>query len=276
MPRDPNSLENRNPVFMRTFARVAGPPIRRYFRPVITGLDNIPNGAALFVGNHNGGMLSPDTFTFCNRLASDDRIDDIPYGLAHENVFRIPGIAGLLSSLGAIRASHENAHRLFSSGRKALVYPGGDVDAWRSFADRKRIVFGGRRGYIRLALREGVPIVPLVSAGAHEGFIVLHDGKPLARALPPAKWLRLKVWPVIFSLPWGVTVGPAPPYVPLRTRIHQEVLPPLHFERSGEEAAADDDYVRACDARVQAVMQEALTRLYAERDAAMAARRRAS
>jgi hypothetical protein len=109
--------------------------------------------------------------------------------------------------------------------------------------------------------------VPLVAAGAHSTFLVLHDNRWLARLLGADRWARMKVWPLTLSIPWGLTFGPGVPYIPWPTRILVEVLEPIRFERAGDEAAADDAYVRQCADRVETAMQETLTRLAAERRA---------
>ncbi len=237
----------------------------RHFRPVVRGLDHIPPGPGLYVANHNGGFLTPDTYTFCAAVLRRLGTGELPYGLAHEFAMSLPGFHQLIVPLGAVRASHENARRLFARGHKVLVYPGGDIDSMRAWRDRERVVFGSRRGYIRLALREGVPIIPVVSAGAHEGFVVLDDGRWLARRLGLGRLARIKVWPIVLSVPWGLTIGPPPPYLPLPTRIFQQILPPVRFDRTGAAAAEDAEYVEVCHERVHGAMQETLTRLCAER-----------
>ena len=73
--------------------------------------------------------------------------------------------------------------------------------------------------------------------------------------------------PIVLSLPWGLTVGPPPPHFPLPTKIYVEFLEPIHFDRSGEEAASDAAYVEACHEQVLGAMQAALTRMAAERRA---------
>ena len=167
--------------------------------------------------------------------------------------------------MGAIPASPENADYLLNSGKKILVYPGGDVDNMRPYRHRHRIVFDGRKGFIRLALRNNVPVVPVVSAGAHATFIILHDMKWLAKALRLDKIFRLKVLPLTLSMPWGFTLGVLPLYWPYPTRIHMETLAPIYFSRSGAEAAEDDDYVVQCAQYVESKMQLALNRLAKER-----------
>ena len=261
---DVDSIDNRDPEFIHRLARAVGPLLERYFSPEVRGLEHIPQGAALYVGNHNGGLFPADSFIFGKRLIEALGVDAVPYGLAHDQAITVPGLQHILAPLGAVRASEGNAHRLFAAGKKVLVYPGGDLESLRPYRDRDRIVFGGRTGYMRLAIREGVPIIPVVAAGAHATFIILDDGRWLAKALRLDALLRLKAWPISLALPWGVMVGTLP-YFPLPTRILIEALPPVRFERSGPEAAADDAYVQAEDARLRARMQEVLTRLAAER-----------
>ena len=70
---------------------------------------------------------------------------------------------------GTLRASHESARKAFSRGRKVQVFPGGNLEAFRSYKERNRIVFGNRRGFVKLAIREQVPIIPAVFVGGHEG-----------------------------------------------------------------------------------------------------------
>jgi 1-acyl-sn-glycerol-3-phosphate acyltransferase len=240
------------------------PLLRRWFRAEVRGVERVPDGAALLVGNHSGGFVTPDTWLFCSALYRARGAEALPYGLAHEVPLKVPFIGDLISRLGAVRASHEAAHRLFAAGRKVLVYPGGDIDAFRSSFDRDRVIFGDRRGYLRLALRERVPLVPIVSAGAHDGWVVLSDGRWLAEKLHTRRFLRTEVLPITLSIPWGLSIGAPPGYIPLRAHILIEALPPITFERGGEEAANDVDYVERCHTLVHGQMQAALTRLSGE------------
>jgi len=258
---DIDDFDNRDPKLIERAARLVETFAVPYHRAEVRGIERVPAGPGLYVGNHNGGAYSIDSFIFGAALFRAHGIDAVPYGLGHEVAISIPGINELLVPLGAVRGSHDNAQRLFEAGHKVLVYPGGDLDSMRPFRHRHRVVFGGRRGYVRLALRAGVPIVPVVAAGAHSTLMVLDDGRWLAKLLGTNRLFRSKILPVTLCLPWGVSILPLFPYIPLPSRIRIEVLDPIHFERTGEGAAADEDWVRECAALVETRMQTALTRL---------------
>ena len=262
---DIDSLDNRDPAMVAAMARLVDRTLRPWLRYRIEGIDRIPEGPALYVANHNGGMLAPEAFLFGSAMFRARGIVDMPYGLGHEVAITMPLLHQIVVPLGAVRASHDNAQALFTRGHKVLVFPGGDQDAFRPFAARDEIRFGGRQGYIRLALRHSVPIVPVVTAGAHATLLILGDAQWLARALGLERRLRLKAFPVALSVPWGLTVGMLPPHLPLPVRVRARVLDPIHFDRSGSAAAEDQAYVDACDARVQAAMQGCLDELAAAR-----------
>jgi 1-acyl-sn-glycerol-3-phosphate acyltransferase len=262
---DYDSLDNRDVRAIERFVRLVAEPMQRYFEADLIGLENvIEGGGQLFVGNHNGGAMAPEMFLFGSAVYRRYGLDTLPYGLAHEVVGRFPPFARALIPLGAVRASPQNAARIFARSRNVLVYPGGDEESMRPSSQRDQIVFAGRKGYVRLALRNGVPIVPVVAFGAHDVFVVLDDGRWLASRLRLHELARLKVLPTVVCLPWGITLGPLVPFIPLPARVRIEVLPPLRFERQGEAAAADTEYVAACDEQVRSLMQASLTRMAAE------------
>jgi 1-acyl-sn-glycerol-3-phosphate acyltransferase len=263
---DVKSPDNRDLVLIDWTAGPAGKLLKRYFKADVRGLENIPQGAALYVGNHNMGMLSLDSFIFGSEAYKAHGPGALPYGLAHDAAVTLPPFRQIVLRIGGILAAHDSAGAVFARGGKCLVYPGGDVDAFRPFRHRNKIVFGGRTGYIRLALREEVPIVPVVAAGAHSAYMVVDDLRWLARGLKLDKLLRTQVWPLILCIPWGVFPGPVPFFIPWPTRILIEVLPPVRFENLSPSAASDPATVRACADIVEGHMQAALTRLARERD----------
>ena len=223
----------------------------------------MPAGPALLVANHNAALLMPDLFILGIALYERFGLAGLPYGLGHSTGVSLPILRTLFQPLGTVPGCQERGRRLLERGEKVLVCPGGELDSMRPFRKRHRVVFGARRGYVRLALRAGVPIVPVVSAGAHETLIVLDDGQWLARLLRLDRALNLKTWPLVLCLPWGLWLGVPPPHLPLRTRIRTEVLEPIRFERQGAEAANDPVWVEACHRQVHGAMEAALQRLAA-------------
>jgi 1-acyl-sn-glycerol-3-phosphate acyltransferase len=260
---DPDDIERDDDLIAR-IAMYVGPLLDLWFQPEIRGLERMPKGPALLVGNHNGGTMSPDSFVIGVALYREHGVENVPYWLGHDMLVGLPFFRHVVP-LGVVRASKAMAHNLFVAGRKVLVYPGGEQETLRTWGDRDRIIFAGRTGYIRLALRERVPVVPIVVAGAHEVFVVLGGGEALARLLLTKLLFRVTTWPLTLSFPWGLTPGPPVLYLPFPVRMLGEVLEPIVFERDGPEAAQDEQYVRRCDDLVRARMQAALTRLADER-----------
>src|SRR6202040_1791610 len=101
----------------------------------------------------------------------------------------------------------------------------------------------GRKGFIRLALNNDVPIVPVVAIGGQETALFLSRGETLARILKLDKMFRLKVLPISIAIPWGLNVGDMLTHVPLPAKITIEVLPPINLRAEfGERPDVDVVY----------------------------------
>jgi 1-acyl-sn-glycerol-3-phosphate acyltransferase len=248
--------------YIRRTLPVMRSAIGGYFRSEVRGLDHVPaDGPSLLVGNHSGGLLIADTFAFTlcfyDRFGPQRRF----HQLAHDLAARSPLLGGL-RRYGTLAASHENARAAFRAGAPVLVYPGGDHETFRPSWESDQIQFAGRRGFVHLALAEGVPIVPVVSVGGQETALFLTRGRRLAQGLRLDR-LRLKVLPISIGPPLGVNVLDLPGRVPLPAKITVQVLPPIHLDdRFGPEPDAERVYRHVTDE-----MQEALTALSEERTA---------
>jgi 1-acyl-sn-glycerol-3-phosphate acyltransferase len=227
--------------------------LHRYFRADIQGLENLPEGPFLGVGNHSGAALIPDTLVWIGAYHTSGRQPPL-VTLAHDGMFdQYPqGLARALGKLGAVRANRDNTLEALRRGWAVQVYPGGDDDACRSFSRRNEIVFAGRKGYVEMAREARVPIVPVVSVGGHEALFVFWEGAWLAKKLGYDKRFRLKRFPLSWSLPWGFWLGPLPGYWPLPTKISVRVLPPI----SAEHGNIDD-----IDTNVREAMQRTADQL---------------
>src|SRR4051812_43017688 len=173
-----------------------------YFRPDVRGLENIPpGGASLLVGNHSGGLMIADTFVFSAAFYDHFGPDRRFHQLAHDVAAKSP-LLGLIRRYGVVPASHDNARAAFKLGAPVLVYPGGDYETFRPSWHGDQIEFGGRQGFVRLALEENVPIVPVVAIGGQETALFL---TPRGRAAKPVGVHR--VAPI-----QGAAVPPRPPF----------------------------------------------------------------
>jgi 1-acyl-sn-glycerol-3-phosphate acyltransferase len=173
-------LDERDPDYIRESLPRLWLLCSLWFRGEVRGLGNVPEeGPVLLVGNHSGGNMTPDTTVFTLAFSTYFGVERAFYQLAHNLVLSAPGLS-FLRKYGTVAASHENARRALRTGAAVLVYPGGDYDVFRPSWHGGRIDFGERRGFIRLALDEDVPIVPVVSIGGQETALFLSRGERLA------------------------------------------------------------------------------------------------
>ena len=254
-------LDERDPDYIRESLPRLWLLASLWFRGEVRGLGNIPEeGAVLLVGNHSGGNLTPDTTVFQLAFSAYFGVERAFYQLAHNLVLSMPGL-GFLRKYGTVAASPQNAEQALSTGAALLVYPGGDYEVHRPSWERHKVDFGGRKGFIRLALEQDVPIVPVVAIGGQETALFLSRGEGLSRLLGLDRMFRLKVLPISIALPWGLNVGDMLGHVPLPSKIIVEALPPIHLR---DEFGPEPD-VREVYDHLMRTMQETLDAMAAER-----------
>jgi 1-acyl-sn-glycerol-3-phosphate acyltransferase len=254
---DPDALDRRDPRVIRALLPAFEGFARTYVRLRRDGLEHVPERPAMFVANHNGGIAGPDLPCTLATLWRRRGPEAPLYALAHDFAMRqLTPLGRMLQRLGAVRATPDNARRVLAQGGQLLVYPGGDLDAYRASRDRDRVILGARTGFVRVAQESGAPIVPIVVHGAHRSAWILTDGRRLASAMRLSRWGRLARFPVALALPWGLGIGPWTPYLPLPFPMRLRILPAITA------AAADDP--REVREHVHARMQAALDELARE------------
>jgi 1-acyl-sn-glycerol-3-phosphate acyltransferase len=260
------SLDERDPEFIERQLAVLGPIADTYFRGEVRGLDNIPaEGPVLVVGNHSGGLATPDTWVFEVNFFRHFGTNRLTYALAHNIVMGMPVIGTFLRRMGSLPADPDCAREALRAGSAVLVYPGGDEDVFRPWSQRNRVQLARRTGFVRLALQERVPIVPVVSVGGHETVFIPGDGRALARRLGLERF-RLKALPMVIAPPWGISPGDFLLHLPLPAKITVDVGEPIDFtERFGDLDARDPEVIWACYDYVEQRMQRTLDALAAER-----------
>ena len=256
-PRAEDPLDERDPEFIDATIDVYDALLQPYFRPKVTGLENIPEeGPVLLVGNHSGGTLIADTFVFAYAFIKHFGTERLFHQLVHDIAVNLPIVARGLRKYGGMAASHENAERALERGAAVLVYPGGDYETYRPSWRQDKIEFAERRGFLRLARKMEVPIVPVVSIGGQETALFLTRGTRLARLTGWDRLTRIKVAPFQIAPPFGLTFLDLPTRIPLPAQITVRVLPPIDL---------DDIDGQPAYAHVTGVMQEALDELAEDR-----------
>jgi 1-acyl-sn-glycerol-3-phosphate acyltransferase len=259
-PGDP--FDARDPDYIRATLPALRALSRLYFRADVSGLERIPSsGPVLLVGNHSGGTMIADTFVFAqafyDRFGPERRFNQ----LAHDLVFKTPGLRTLVQRYGTVPASPENMARALREDAALLVYPGGDEDSFRPSWETGQVNFASRTGFVELALEHGVPIVPVVALGGQETALFLGRGKRLARGLQLNRFARLKVLPVVLGPPFGITVLDAPGRIPLPSKITVRVMPPIDLRKT----LGRNPDIEAGYRLVASRMQRTLTRLNNQR-----------
>ncbi|HYN35724.1 MAG TPA: 1-acyl-sn-glycerol-3-phosphate acyltransferase [Actinomycetota bacterium] len=164
-------LEVRDPEFIRYQLPGMWLFSTMYFRAEVKGFDRVPeDGPVLFVGNHSGGNMTPDSMVFMLAFNTYFGVERPIYALAHSLVTSWPIIGTFASKWGIITARPAAAKMALERENSVLVYPGGDVDTHRPWTARHEIRFDGRKGFLRTAADAGVPIVPVVSVGGQDTF----------------------------------------------------------------------------------------------------------
>ena len=261
---DGAGLDRRDPAYIRELLPVMELLYRYWFRATATGLEHLPReGPALVVGNHSGGIMTPDTAITLHAWMTAHGTDTPMYGLVHPAIFKIPYLNVHTMKIGGISAHPRQAMEALDAGAVVLVYPGGGDEVYRSYARRNEIDLMGRTGFIKLAMKYRAPIIPLVAAGGHETLIVLHDGEGLARRLRLDR-RGLPRLPISVTLPWGITLG-FMYNIPFPARIDIRVGPPIDLDDIDPADIRDRRVVRECYERIEGRMQEMLDEMVAAR-----------
>lgn len=259
--RDPDPLPEA--TLRRTMA--AFDAFSPYFRPEIRGLEKVPRhgeGPALLVGNHSGLYYHPDLWILSSALHKHRGIGNPVNVLVYNLVFILPIANTLYKGMGGVPANARNANHVFDQQGAILVYPGGDMEAARPFRERKKVDLAGRSGFIKLAIQRKVPIFPVVAHGAHHSTLIVSRGERLAKAMGIDR-LRVKVFPISLSLPWGL--APAfLPHIPLPGKVLIDIGDPMPWSHYSAEDAEDEGLIQSLYNEMIATMQRKLDALVEE------------
>jgi 1-acyl-sn-glycerol-3-phosphate acyltransferase len=231
---------------------------RYWFRVEVEGIENVPaEGGALIVSNHSGA-LPPDAPMIIQAIKLEHSAPRPVYMLGEHWFKGYPGVSMLTSKMGLVAAHPANAQRLLrDEQRLALVFPEGQKATRKLYWQRYRLRRFGRGGFVRTAMRAGVPIVPVALIGGEEAM-------PIFAHVPLLQRLTgLIYFPVNHAFPqFGLAA--ALMYLPAKFKIR--FLEPLDMSRFGPEDAEDVALVQRLSERIRTRIQEELDDLLLARD----------
>jgi 1-acyl-sn-glycerol-3-phosphate acyltransferase len=220
---------------------------RRWFRCRVDGIEQVPPGRALLVANHSGqipidGMM----------IATAMLIDHDPPRLVRSMIERwastLPFVSTFFARCGQVVGLPENCRLLLERGELILVFPEGVKGISKTF-DRAYQLEEFGAGFVRLALENRAPIVPVAVVGAEEQYPSIVNLRRLARWVgAPA----IPLTPLMLLGPIGL--------VPLPTRYHLAFGAPIRLEGDPDE---DDErvaeHVRTVRSAVQTLLERTLS-----------------
>jgi 1-acyl-sn-glycerol-3-phosphate acyltransferase len=242
---------------VRAVARTLYDPIyRHWFRAEWEGLDKIPaEGGALLVANHAAAIPS-DAPVIMHGIETE--LGRPVYGLADYLFKALPVVGTLWARAGGVPAHPDNAYRLLrQDGQLVLVFPEGTKGSGKLFRDRYQLRRFGRGGFVEIAMRAGVPIVPIAVVGAEESMPTLWKSPTVA------KLTGLPYFPITANmLLFGPILG-AVAYFPAKFTLR--VLDPIHLDVAPDQERYSRSRIIDVAEGVRISLQEALLGMLSER-----------
>jgi 1-acyl-sn-glycerol-3-phosphate acyltransferase len=224
--------------------------MRRYHRFAVDGFEHLAApGPALLVAYHARGFAVDVCIL---SVEMHERLGYFPHAIFHEGIGRLPILRTMLRALGGVAGDHATLSEAVARGEHVIVLPGGGREAFRSACRRYRVDWGNRMGYLRLALRLGVPIIPIASRGVDSLYLGLNDGYRLGKRLGAP--LKLPCW-----VATGAT-GLFPLSLPYPVRLRQRIGPRIHLDADGPVDPRDGERLLALHRMVAARVQALLDR----------------
>ena len=215
-----------DPGFTKRLVDAAAPLAKRWFRFEVRGLESLPpEGGALIVANHSGGMLTPDVLIFASAFYDKFGYERPLYTLGHDGLF----VGPMVGLVGRARPHprQPGKRRRGTAVRAAWCWcsPAGSTTLTGRRWRRTSSTSTAAPDMSDPRSMRGVPIVPAVSIGGQESQLFLTRGTWLAKRLGLSRW-RSDILPVTVGFPFGLSVI-MPPNLPLPTKIVTEVLEPI-------------------------------------------------
>jgi len=229
---------------------LAKPLYDNYFRVRTLGVDRIPaTGPALLVANHSG-TIPMDAVMTQYAVATEHPQKRTIRNVAANLAFTMPFIGPLARKSGNAVACDEDALELLRRGELLGVYPEGYKGVGKGWSERYKLQRFGRGGFVELALKTRVPIIPVAIVGAEEAYPMIANVKGLAKVL------GFPYFPITPTFPLLGPLGA----LPLPSRWIIEFGEPIPMDDYPDDAADDAMLVFDLSDRIRDTIQQMLYR----------------
>jgi 1-acyl-sn-glycerol-3-phosphate acyltransferase len=231
-------------------------PLARVTQPTLHGVERIPEGGALFVGNHTlYGLLD---LPFMVHALWEQRGIRIR-GVGEHAHYALPVWRDVLELGGMVRGTRDNVRGLMRDRQDVLVFPGGAGEVMKGRGQKYRLLWKERLGFARLAIESGYPIVPFAAVGVEEMFDIVADSQTPGFAQISDLMQRLVGMP----LP-PIARGFGPTMLPRPERLYfwfGEAVDTVRFDGRAE----DDAAARTLRNEVRAAVEGGIAELHERR-----------
>jgi 1-acyl-sn-glycerol-3-phosphate acyltransferase len=253
------NLDGPDWTFMELQKYLWNPLMDYWFRMEVEGWEHIPEPPVLLIGIHSGAPFVWDAWTVGFQWWRHFGRSRKVHGTAHDALMAMPGFGAYFRRMGVLPAAPDSISAALAAGHDVALWPGGEKDSLRPWTKRDQAVLAGRTGFIKIAIRAGVPIVPISTVGGPDSMPVLATGRRLAKALQLDKLARLTMFPIAVQVPWGISPALLPE-LPLPTKIRTAFRPAIELERDPARAE-DADYVESKYEEVEGSIQAGMDAL---------------
>jgi len=160
-----------------------------YFKPEYLGLENLSaEKPGFYISNHTLLGIT-DGPLYIPKLYNDL---DIYLRVMVDNMHKsIPLWRSILTDLGSVTGSREHAKDLMVKKQHILVFPGGSNEVFKKKGEEYQLVWKKRFGFVKLAIENEYPIIPIASLGGDELFDILIDKEDVVDS-KLGDWLKQK------------------------------------------------------------------------------------
>ncbi len=218
---------------------------RYYFRCKTKGLEKIPEGRVMLIGNH-AGQVAFDGLMVTTALVLEGQPPRLVRGMGEYWLGSLPWLNVLMDRVGSVVGTQQSCADMLRQGECVMAFPEGVRGMNKVYADAYKLMRFGN-GFMRLALETGAPVVPVSIVGSEE------QQPGIANLKGIGTLLGMPSLPLTLTFPW---LGPLGLW-PLPVRYYMEFGDPMYFQG---DAGEDDEAIEAKVEEVKAALRAQLQR----------------